>query len=297
MKDNKRIKINFLAYIIIPFGINRDEYIRYSKKNSVVSCITEQGSFFKRCTVPLNMFNFISFPEGNYSEQDVNLKSILGSQILLTNISNEANPIVIGVMPKRDQSEFDNLEENVFLLKKITEYSSVSVKGNERLLALNLQNEKEKVKFEVNVQGKTDENKLNFTVNGTQTTTAKKQIVNLNNVFNLIVKNEAIKEQFFNFLYQLEQGLTIKDEFNNAIITNDKSLNLKSEGTINIGNTNLEKSLKGETTVKLIEEILDLISKITTATAIGTQPILNKAEFLALKKRVNKILSEKVTNE
>jgi hypothetical protein len=243
------------------------------------------------------MFNFITFPEGNYSEKDVNLKSILGSQVLLTNIANEANPIVLGVMPKRDQSEFDNLEENAFLLKKITENSSVSIKGNERLLALNLQNEKQKVKFEVNVQGDTDKNKLNFTVNGTQTTTAKKQIINLTDAFNLIIKNEAIKKQFFNFLYQLEQGLTITDEFNNAIITDKKSLNLKSEGKINIGTNNLEKSLKGETTVTLLEDLIDLISKITTATAIGTQPILNKAQFLLLKEGVNKLLSEKVLNE
>jgi len=75
------------------------------------------------------------------------------------------------------------------------------------------------------------------------------------------------------------------------IVVENGKVSILSEEVIH--NEGSEPMVLGDTLADFLTDFVDEVSRITTATAIGTQPILNIAQVIALKQKINSIKSGK----
>jgi hypothetical protein len=76
--------------------------------------------------------------------------------------------------------------------------------------------------------------------------------------------------------------LSVNNADDLEVVHGDSRFSLKESGKFELTNGSVEL-------ISLISQIADTCSKITTATAMGVQPVLNKSDFTSLKSDVDKL--------
>ncbi len=108
------------GYIVIPYNVERDLYVKSSLKKEKVCILPDQGSsYILDCYITSAAIKEIVFPKDHDS---------LGSGVIyVTNLFNN-KPFIIGVVSKENESALN--EEYKFVLEKRKDNNKVSIQGN-----------------------------------------------------------------------------------------------------------------------------------------------------------------------
>ena len=274
-----------IGYIVLPVDIERLNYIQNCFNTGKVCILTEDGEFIVDVHITIEALNNIKFP----LENDEN-SLVLGSAVTFINEPINNRPIIIGCLQKTDEI-FSKSENEFNFFKKGNNGGSIMVSGQAEkgifLININANdigkaiitvNGKNGSEFDLNVNGKAN-------INCTESLNIKAGS-KLN--FSIHKPEQEAKETLI--AYQEGVGLNYKDEFDNEIIAINDEIQIKARKLrFNEGG---EPILLGNKTISFLKSLIDEISKITTITAIGTQPIVNIAQIIALKETLDPIKSQ-----
>ncbi len=109
-------------------------------------------------------------------------------------------------------------------------------------------------------------------------------------IVNLDDNGNEQNDKITKFEYSKKIGLNYIDEFENQIITDKDQVQIISKKiSLNKGD---EPMLLGKAWKNLMDDFITELSKITTSTMIGVQPIINAAQVLSFKEKTEAILSK-----
>jgi len=288
-----------IGYVILPSEVNREEYVINCFRTETVTILTEQNEFLIDVKVDKWNIQLLEFPQ--------KVKE-LGSAVCYINLEVQNEPIIIAVLSKLDES--NELGENEFRLLKATKNGTVSIsgRGDEGNLFINVDSKLEKGgKVFLNVTNDDKKAELNIHVKGKIDILSEGEIkLRATELLKLIVSDAGVDDKEAIIQYEKGVGFSYIDEFENTIIiTEDKTsifnkagnkfLELNKDG-ISLGSEGKSKEAAAlaDTLAKLLKDILEGLIQAKTATAIGSQPLLNVATFIQLKKEVDKIKSKVV---
>jgi len=265
-----------VGYVAIAKDVDRDVFVENCFRTGTIAVQTNFGEFLNKVKISKSALKYVEFP-ADYKG--------LGSEVVWVNIPKHNVPIVVGVLLKDD--EFLNVSENQFLLHKEKDGSVVEISGDARfgVICVNIKAEgDEGGSLDINVKNQASDARINVEVDGEMNLKAGDNInVVAGEGFNLSVKNLLDEQKETVIKYQRKDGFLYLDEFDNEITVKDGQLTVKTPKT-NLGD--------GDYSVKdLLEDIIDEISNSTVQTGMGTQPLLNKVQIIALKQKVIKILN------
>jgi hypothetical protein len=275
----------FSGYITVPFDKEREAWVRFCYETNTVCIITNDNKFVKDVRVSKNIIHEIEFPDAQGG---------FGSYVVVVNTSIYDTPHIAGIFNKIDelgQIESERTFRHFKLSKDGTKYVDITGKADTGELDITVNTGDSAAESNINVLSKNKDSKLKIYVQGdVEITSDKKTTINSTTAleFNVYKPNKSKKKTSIS--YTAETGLNYTDEFGNVITIQEGEITIDSK-KINLGHSNYEKAVLGETLAKLLNKILDEVSNITTATAIGTQPILNKVNVMTLKLEVDNILS------
>ena len=163
-----------LAYVIIPFNQDRDQYVRECLRTGFLTVVQEENNaFVVKCD--RGILQSIDFP----SEI-----GILGSQLAFVVVPKYKFPIVVANIDNLDQ--YNDLKENQFRLFKQTDVARVGIVGdgkgnlsisvssdqdNKGQINIDLVNKNSSAKFNINTRGT-----FNLNVSGNTTIKSEEQI-------------------------------------------------------------------------------------------------------------------------
>ena len=261
-----------LGYVIIPRNddVDRDEFVDMCLKTSTILLLTKNGEQFEHVKVNNSLFNDIKFP----TEEDE-----LGSIVIFGYLSDISYPVILGTIPNGE--ELLNQAENTFKLSRSLNESNIEIVGNASIGSLSLKvNTNEEGVLQLSINGDIDSN-LNINSSGNVNIQANKIKGVARESFNFKVKALGETEET-NISYELGTGFAYKDEFNNEISLDGDKILLKGK--------RYNMTAENDASVKtLLNDIITEISNITTSTALGIQPIINKLQIEELKEKVKKI--------
>lgn len=257
----KRYAIN-IAYVVLPSNVEREKYIQDCIRNNTVDCLTETGDFIKDTFVARGLMSNISFPAKVRQ---------MGTAVILVTVPKYNQCIVIGILPKGD--EIEEIKEKQFYFVSETENGIVTLSGvgSDPGMYINIESFTDSGgDLIIDISNKSNTGNLKINVKGFI------EVIAENNI------TVSSKTQIINQVLD-ENG----DQ--KRMITINPDFILLGEGT--------EPVLLGNTTRDLLKDIIDAIAAITTTTALGPMPILNKAQVTLLKNNIDRILSEKVKTD
>ncbi len=293
-----------IAYIVIPTDIDRQDYIDSCMRKKTVSILTEGGEYINEVSVGKLAMQLIEFPkvDGNNSRN-------LGSPVCILNIAQKNKPIIVEVFDATDEFAM-TIDNSLTLSKKTSDTNfNVSLLGNEGSGAISFYSNDKENGFDVNINNKKGKAYFKMFVNGFLNLITKKRILlksgegiyieikdevtdatteNKNKYTRLSVDNG-------NLIFQTGKVDPTTKEFvatdSSIVSVTDETIDIKHLKRVNIG-SGKEAMILGETMRDFTNEIIGAISSITTTTMLGVQPIINKAQFEALKQQTDKILSK-----
>lgn len=234
------------GYIVIPEGVNKEEYIEscFTKENFCI--MTNDGGFIPNVLCMKQVLNDLKFPE-DYTG--------LGTQVIFVNFDEYNIPVIIGTVSKQGLSEYRN--EGDLNFSKNLKGNEIGFVGNLFLSKLsifcrNLFNKKSKINIEVVGN---EESELNLVSSGWVCSKS-------NTGFKIVNKNKQViidKDKIL-ISNSLEQNLSLDDE---KLFYKDKhgnKLTIDAEG-YKLGNINFKE---------YITKILDFLgNKIILNTSMG----------------------------
>jgi len=279
-----------IGYLIIPEGIDRETYIINCYRNGTISFITENAERFDEIKVSKNILNDLDFPLSS---------NLPGSQILFNVIPLINIPVVIGSFTK--SGEVNLMFENTFNLSKKTKNSVVSIVGdaNKGSLNINLDSFQDSGgELNINVNNKSNNAKIKVAVNGKiELESTDELLLTSASKLKFLLINPEDTTLTTEFSYEKEVGFKYKDEFGNELTFNKENIIINAKEKIILG-AGKEPLVLGDTLKGILEDILAAIGRLTVNTYFGpsTTPI-NAAEFEAIKKQLNTILSKYSTTD
>lgn len=312
-----------IGYVMIPSDVDRDLYVESCIRKSKVSIMTEQGEFINDVPVGKLTMQFIDFPNNGGGKDS----RTLGSPVSFATLPNRNKPLILDVYNATD--DFEMNFENSFSFSRKTGTSSAMVMGNGStgdIIINSTSNNKNGVN--INVKNKNSEGYFKMIVDGiTDIFTRKSLKLKTGTGIFVEVKDDLadyntdnekkytrISIDNGNFIFQIDSEdkstrLLIDngdfifqtgkvDSDGNFIESETSSFTFSPENAV-IGHLKKvtlgkgsEPMLLGDTTASLISDLITACSNITTlCTPNMTQPTINKAEFEALKLKVEKIKS------
>lgn len=251
-----------VAYIAVPSDLERATYIKDCYTNLQVSIITEDGGFHNRVPISQELLNFVVFPQ---------TAKTLGTPIVYVTDDTYQQPVVVTRLQRRE--ELGDGKENQFKFSRKLNGRMVEINGSTQDGVLNLIVDGADIPGAINliVTNKAKTCTLNVKVNGdinvdatgTTTFTQEKGFVATT------ADSDADESASF------KQSTTENKFYNKKLIVND--------GT--------DPLARGNELKAFLSKFIDKVAAITTSTAIGVQPILNKVEVLKLKDDLDTILS------
>lgn len=263
----------FTAHIIMPptTKMSREVYIDRCYKFYRVHVKNHYGEIIK-ARVGNNVIQNITFPQTQAQTE-------FGSYVLCgTDLFNK-EVYVIDVL--NEQNNFEAQIDDEFSYKLVRLYRDrialVYLKGKEGIIVQIVDSKDSKTaessfKFLNNLKLA----KVDYYIQGNYILFAEKGVsFKSNEFFEINVFDEKENKQT-SIQYKIDEGFVYKDQFENEFL-------IDKNGKFTIKNKNVNF---GELLIKTLQQI----SNIQTLTAIGNQPILNKAEFEKLIKDFKKIL-------
>lgn len=258
-----------IAYIVIPSDIDRDVYINECYKSSTVSIYSEMNGFNNRVYIDKYSLNFIEFP--------------LTVEKFGSPVSFKVHPVMN--MPFIDgiyfnSSELSELKENQFKFKRKLKENFVEIAGSssEKYLGLNVKADVGG-KVYVNVRSVDQSGEINLHADGDVNIQATNNLnLNQSGKFQCVTSSNNDDSEYTVF----EQTST-EQSFSNIkhnIYTN----------TLNI-NEGKEPFVLGKQFAAFMKDFIDQVGAITTTTALGQMPILNKTQIIQFKDKVDALLS------
>jgi len=276
-----------IGYLIIPKDIDRDTYILNAFRTGRVLMLTDNGEQSENVKVSKSAMNDLEFP----TEVDG-----LGSLVVWVLHPLKKIPIIAGVINGGDETS--SLAEGGFNFTKTLNDCLVSIQGNakNKSISINLEGEGGVISILSLGKGGT----LRLSSDNIKTQSLEKYELDGKNTKVFSESSEQIKTSEGDILLEIIKNkdlVTITKGKTKLDIRDNYILIEKEEGSIKVSE-NIEiiskegilfKSASG-TLLSAIDDLLDEISKITTVTALGTQPILNAIQFQTLKTKFSKIL-------
>lgn len=154
---NPRYYVGY-GHVILPYNINRIDYINDVYKRGEVVVVTEEGEVIQNLKVDKWNIQFLEFPEDNKS---------IGSTVVFVNIPYHNQAVLVAVINKAD--EITILREGEFKLFKNTINGAVLIsgRGDKGDLYINVESFKDTGgNLNINVINKSKTAKLNLEVKG-----------------------------------------------------------------------------------------------------------------------------------
>lgn len=258
---SRRYTVN-IAYVILPSNVEREAYVQHCIRTNTIDCITETGDFIKDAMVSKGVMSNIIFPQETRK---------MGSAVILLTVPKQGRSIAIGILPKGD--EIDVIKEREFYFVSETDRGIVTLSGvgSDPGMYINIESfTEEGGDLVINISNKSNSGSLRINVKGYIEVFAEDYIK--------VSSKEEVVNEVLNDNGDVLRSITINKDFV-----------LLGEGT--------EPVLLGETTKQLLIDIIDEMANISTSTALGVMPLLNKIQVMALKNNIDRILSEKVKTD
>jgi hypothetical protein len=251
-----------IGYVMLPSDLDRDKYIADCYKNSYISIGLDDGGFLNRVPVSPEVLNFIEFPAETNQ---------MGTPVVYVTDDLYQQPYIVSRFMRKD--ELGDNKESAFKFRRKVDDSYVEVSGSVQQRTLNLFLDTGDADGSINVKlfSKNKNSKLSFDVQGDVDVVSSGQVSTTTHSKAIIETIDNKSDDSARF----EQSSTENKLFNKKIIIND------GQDPLVLGN-----ELK-----EFLGNFIDRVSEITVVTALGTQPIINKAQVLLLKENLNKILS------
>jgi hypothetical protein len=264
------------GYVFIPNDItDREKFISDCYNTSTVSILNTEGQRFDRVQVNRSMFYDLDFPE---TVNDI------GSLVFWVKNQKHNQPVIVAVINKR--GEVLGFQKGQFSIKKDSSTGNVSITGdsNKGNLFINVQSD-EGGNIVINAKNTDKSNKVQLNVDGNIETVSSNFNSQVLEQFLVKIKNSLESDDETTIKYVRGTGFEYSDEFRNILTINedgfkyengDNVFEMDSDGKVSVKNGNYSLT-------DLITDLISTIEKITTATAIGTQPIINLASFTSLR--------------
>lgn len=254
-----------IGYIMLPTDLDRDEYIKTCYRTGTVSIIGEEGfDVAHRVRIGKIAIQLIDFP---LTPKD------LGSGVFWVKLSNQEEPIVTEVL--FNQAEGIDNEEGDFTISKGTLDSNSSfllTRDGKYLISVSSNKDGAAV-VDISSVSENETGLINVFSNGILNVSSTKE-TNLKS--NGVIRVQGTNED--------------ESELSEIVIENGKVTTLSEEIIHNSGD---EPMVLGDTLADFLTDFVDEVSRITTLTTIGTQPIINIAQITALKQKIEAIKSKK----
>lgn len=251
-----------IAYVILPTNVAREAYVQQCIRSNVIDCITETGDFIKDAFVAKGLMSNINFPAETRQ---------MGTAVILLTIPKQNKCVVVGILPKGD--EIEEIKENQFYFVSESERGIVTLAGigSHPGMYINIDSfTEESGELVINIANRSNTGSLKINVKGTIEVFAEDKI-------SISSKNEIVTQ------------ILDSSGAQKRMITLTPDYVILGEGT--------EPVLLGDTTKQFLSDFIDEVAKCTTATALGTMPILNAAQITLLKLNIDNILSKKVKTD
>lgn len=254
-----------IGYIVLPSDVGREEYISICYKTKTVSIKIEDGTFYKRVSIPEYLLSFATFPEK---------KGELGSPVFFASEPIRNQLYIISVYDAQTDNISD-LTETQFKTRRVYKENSVEVIGSPKEGFLGMKVDTGPLAGEIYLHVITDKNngKIRLECSGNiESISHKSTLLQSYDGLEIKTTKEDDKEKFTSFRQSYEQ-------------TDIETKKL----VINEGD---EPFMLGNKWKAFMKDFITEVSNITTTTALGTQPIINKALVLKFQSRLDEMLSE-----
>jgi len=254
-----------IGYIVLPPDIDREEYIALCYRSKSVSIRIEDGAFYKRVSIPEYLMSYIDFPEK---------KGEIGSPVYY--ISNPVrNQLYIVSVYSADSENISDLSEKEFKIKRTFQGNQVEISGSpkQNYLGLKVDSQEGSGQLYLKVISKDNSGKLLLEVSGDLEliSNSKTTLKSLGST-EIVTYDPGDKEKF----------TSIRQSEKQTDVTSEKVV-------INDGD---EPFLLGKKWKAFMKDLITEISNITTTTALGTQPVINKAQLLQYIQKLDDNLSQ-----
>jgi len=266
------------GYVVIPKDMGREEYITQCFESGSCAVFVKDFGVIPDMKIGMTVRNYIEFPY-DYKE--------FGSIVAFMKTPQFNNHIIFEVV-KGNRSIYDG-DDSTATISKSYNNNKVSVVADSKNSSLIFDVSGADPRFVVNVTGDNQGTASAYIkVDGSVKSDADSfDITALKSFMLTLVSGDKTTKLTFS-----SGEVSIIDEFGNSIYINSKGVLISSD-SINLGE-NKESAVLGDTLSDLIKDIVSGISAITVTTAIGVQPILNKATFESLKAKIDSIKSKTV---
>jgi hypothetical protein len=249
-----------IAYVAMPSDLEREAYLRDCYMNCYISIKTEDGGFLNRISIDPETLNFITFP----------LKAgELGSTVVYVVDTLYQQPHIIGRL--LDPNELGDGREHSFKFRRVLDggFVEVSGSGKDRSINLLVDGGDQQGAVNIHIFNKNQDCSLNVDVTGDVNVVASGAI-------NASSHKGVLLQTLGDAQTKFEQTDTEHKFTSQKVIINEGK----------------DPMILGNELKSLLEDLITEISNITTVTALGLQPIVNKVKVTALKDRLSDILSQ-----
>jgi hypothetical protein len=262
------------AYVVIPEDVDREEYINdcYSLKSVAIQ--TDELGVITKVLVGKQDMKDIEFPDT--AEE-------LGSMVLFVSIPGSNRYSILKVYEVHDYVSPDREHMYSFSAKLEEKAAFIGVDGANGAVSISSQNGKG-----IDVSAVGDEADLNMNAGRSMKAESIDVTITGYNSINFRVPNNGGDDTIIK--YTSGEGFSYFDEYENAILLNEEMAQVKSK-KINLGD-GAEPLILGQKLVDFLDKFITQVSAITTTTALGAMPILNKVTVEALKKDLDALKSK-----
>lgn len=251
-----------IGYIALPKDLKRDDYLKDCYLNYRVSMHTEHDGFINRVMINTFDINFIEFPS-NYKEKGTPVAYITDP------IYNQS--IIVAILPKTDLA--GSGRENLMKIFRRHKDSLVEISGNPEKGFMNLiVNSNDNAEMNIKILNKNLKGKLNI-----QTLGDVNVDTNGTNNFKQTVK-------FYSTTYDP------KDKDTKTEIIQEKNTIKMNTPELKV-NDGKENWVLGQKFKSFMKDFIKELAGSTTATMMGTQPLINAANIAAFEQRIDEFLS------
>ena len=218
------------------------------------------------CYISKSALRDIEFPQTELN------KTITGSSVVYIADDFHNKPLIIGVVSKEDS--VDLISQEIFKIFKDYNQNSVSIEGDAKkgLLSINVEDGEDEGTINITVKGKTG-GKVNIKCQ-TEVNVETDEKINLHTTgeINLNTYNSANGE--------------LLSKFN----ISGTDVILIPQNELKIGEAT-EPVAMADSLADILSELIDKIGAATVSTMLGAQPLLNAADIIAVKSRLDEMKS------
>ena len=261
------MKYTRTAVIILPEDVDRNDYVNDRLTRGVVDLFSQRTGVIRNVRVGMTCLPYIKFPR---------TPNEMGSEVTYTQLAGSNEFLVTDVL--KEAEDIPDIREDSDMLGDRDCTISIDVKN--RVISIF----GKQIKTSMTGAGAVDAISI---PDGDMIRTAMNHAITVMSSFMItLIKSETDKLT----LRIDDTGLYYLDYNGNKINIDENKLELIGNKLVTIGDGN-EVAMLGNVTKQLLSDFIDQVSAITTITAIGTMPIINKAQVEALKKNLDNILS------